>query len=70
MKAHLKTIGILIAMVLFVYIGILFPKVIAALGGLISLAAVYLIVYIHVKDDDDNEDELSGPFNAGGRERD
>jgi len=69
MKAHLKTIGILIAMVLFVYIGFLFPKVIAALGGLISLAAVYLLVYIHVKDNDDG-DELSGPFNAGGRERD
>jgi hypothetical protein len=70
MKAHLKTIGILIAMVLFVYIGFLFPKVIAALGGLISLAAVYLLVYIHVKDNGDNDDELLGPFNAGGRERD
>lgn len=70
MKAHLKTIGILIAMVLFVYIGILFPKVIAVLGVLISLAAVYLLVYIHVKDNDDSEDELSGPFNSGGRERD
>lgn len=69
MKAHLKTIGILIAMVLFVYIGFLFPKVIAALGGLISLTAVYLIIYIYVKDNDD-EDESSGPFNAGGRERD
>jgi hypothetical protein len=69
MKAHLKTIGILTAMVLFIYIGFLFPKVIAALGALITLAAVYLIIYLYVKDNDD-EDELSGPFNAGGRERD
>jgi hypothetical protein len=69
MKAHLKTIGILTAMVLFIYIGFLFPKVIAALGALIALTAVYLIIYLYIKDNDD-EDELSGPFNAGGRERD
>jgi hypothetical protein len=70
MKAHLKTIGILTAMVLFIYIGFLFPKVIAALGVLISLAAVYSLIYIYVKDNNNDEDELSGPFNAGGRERD
>jgi hypothetical protein len=70
MKAHLKTIGILTAIALYVYIGILFPKVIIVSGGLIALTAVYLLVYIHVKDNDDDEDELSGPFNAGGRERD
>jgi hypothetical protein len=69
MKAHLKTIGILTAITLFVCFGFLFPKVIAALGALITLAAVYLIIYLYVKDNDD-EDELSGPFNAGGRERD
>jgi hypothetical protein len=70
MKAHLKTIGILTAMVLFIYIGFLFPKVIVTFVGLISLAAVYLIIYLYVKDNNNDEDELSGPFNAGGRERD
>ena len=71
MKAHLKTIGTLISLVLILAIGINFPAVTIVFASLVFLLTIYLIIYQFFDNGDDNsEDELSGPFNAGGRERD
>jgi inner membrane protein involved in colicin E2 resistance len=68
MKAHLKTIGIILAALALIYVGVMFPKAAITFLMLVSLAALYYLVWSIFREEDD--DELSGPFNAGGRERD
>ena len=69
MKAHLKTIGIILAVLALFYVGVMFPKAAITFLMLVSLAALYYLVWSIVTANED-DDDLSGPFNAGGRERD
>jgi hypothetical protein len=69
MKAHLKTIGIILAVLALFYVGVMFPKAAITFLLLVSLAVLYFFVWSIVTANED-DDELSGPFNAGGRERD
>jgi len=68
MKTHLKAIGTILAVLALIYVGIMFPKPTITFLLLVSLAVLYYLVWSIFREDDD--DELSGPFNAGGRERD
>ena len=71
MKTHLKTIGVLLALITLGVIGATFPIQLAVFVLLIVVVMVYNIVYEFIKENEDKDDEeLSGPFNAGGRERD
>ena len=69
MTAHLKAIGTILTVLALIYVGVMFPKVIITFLLLISLAVLYYLVWFIFRENDD-DDELSGPFNAGGRERD
>jgi hypothetical protein len=70
MKAHLKTIGIILLIIGFIYCFILYPVIVfKIISSTFIVSLVYGIIYAIVTDEVD-DDELSGPFNAGGRERD
>jgi len=70
MKAHLKTIGLLLVTFTIFGLGIMFPYVAIVIVCSIVLAIIYALIYQGFKMHEDDKDELSGPFNSGGRERD
>lgn len=69
MKAHLKTIGVFLAVTAVAVLGTMFPNVFVTMLMAIGGAMGYWVIYSFFKNKED-KDELSGPFNAGGRERD
>jgi hypothetical protein len=48
----------------------MFPYVVTVIVSSIVLVMIYALIYRGFKMNEDDENELSGPFNAGGRERD
>ncbi len=70
MKAHLKTIGVFLVTFTILGLGVMFPYVVTVIVSLIVLAMIYALIYRGFKMNENDENELSDPFNAGGRERD
>jgi len=70
MKAHLKTIGLLLVTFTILGLGIMFPYVAIVIVCSIVLAIIYALIHQGFKMNEDDKDKLSGPFNSGGRERD
>ena len=65
MITHLKTIAVLVVILVVVYLIIMFPKIMCCISG----GMLYVAIYNTISDKND-DNELSGPFNAGGRDLD
>lgn len=57
MKAHLKTIGVLLAIIAMIYLGTVFPNTILAFTFSLAIAVWYFVIFVTIKtcftDDED-----------------